>query len=120
MEEIKQKRGIILTIKKYKQLGFKGFFKKWGQGVDGVTPLQVTFITLISFIPVLVGIVYGIGVTYISKTYWVTIILIAGLPLTFVQIFTNYQKYRKFKQVENTLKQLNEMNRMENNERTEI
>ena len=108
-QEIKQKRGIILTIKKYKQLGFKGFMRKWGDGVDGVTPLQVTFITLLSFIPVLIGIAYGIGVTFLSKTYWVTIILIAGLPLTIIQIFTNFQKYRKFKQVENTLKQLNEM-----------
>ncbi len=115
MEEVKQKRGIILTIKKYKQLGFKGFFKKWGQGVDGVTPLQTTFISLLSFIPVLIGIAWGIIATIMGKLYWVTFILIAGLPLTIIQIFINYQKYRKFKQVENTLKQLNEMSKQNDN-----
>ena len=112
MGEKKEKRGIILAVKKYRQLGFKGFFKKWGEGIDGVTPLQVTGITLLSFIPVLIGILYGIVVTFKSKTYWVTIILVAGLPLTFIQIFTNFQKYRKFKQVENTLKMLNEQSKL--------
>lgn len=99
-------KGILLTCNKIKELGIKGFFKKWGDGIDGVTPLQTTKVTMYSFIPILFGITYGIIFTILKQQYWVTIILCGSLPLTIIQVFTTYQKLRKLKKVEETLKML--------------
>lgn len=98
--------GIELTIRKWKELGPKQFFKQWGKGVASVKPLDQTKIQLWSFLPMVAGITWGITVTFLGKTYWLTLILSGSLPLTLINIISTYQKYKKLKQVDDTMKML--------------
>ena len=99
--------GLKLTIQKLKELGIRGFMKKWLRGVQGITPLQSTKVSLWSFLPVIAGMIWGLVITFLAKTYWLSLILVGSLPLTIIQIISTYQRYVKLKQVEETLKQLN-------------
>jgi hypothetical protein len=100
-------KGIKLTVKKYKQLGTKKFFKKWGEGIEGITPLQNTRTVLISLIVMILGVVYGFIFTLLfTRTYWLSVILGASLPITFMQFVSAYQKYVKLKEVEKIMKEL--------------
>lgn len=101
-----KKKGINLTVSKYKELGFKRFFKKWGEGIEGITPLQQTKTILISVIVVIFALFYGVIVTLIGKTYWLSIILVASIPITFMQFVGSYQKYKILKNVEKTMQEL--------------
>jgi hypothetical protein len=103
---MRKKKGIVLTVKKYRELGFKRFMKKWGDGINGVTPLQTTVITLIFFIPIIAGLVWGLISTIFMKMYWLALVLAGSLPITLLQIVGTYQKYRKLKEVEKILKEL--------------
>jgi len=102
-----KKRGYFWKDKKGKELSFKEFMKRWKNGVEGITPLQQTRTTLWSFLPLVAGILWGITVTFLGKTYWMTLILCGSLPITLIQVLSNYQKYTKQKAVEETLKELN-------------
>ena len=98
--------GIKKTIKKFKELGFKGFMKEWGKGVAGITPLQQVKTSLWSFLPMIAGILLGITITIISKTYWLTLILAGSLPLTIINIIGTFQKFLKLKQVDEVMKEI--------------
>jgi len=100
--------GIKLTIRKWKELGPKQFFKQWGRGVASVRPLEQTKVQLWSFLPMLGGITWGITVTFLGKQYWLTLILSGSLPITLIQVLATYQKYKKLKQVDDTMKMLEE------------
>lgn len=98
--------GIKKTIKMYRKLGTKEFFKRFRKGVEGITPLQQTKTTLWSMIPMFAGIIWGITITIISKTYWLSLILTATLPITGIQFINNLQKYWRFKEIDKLNKQL--------------
>ena len=100
------KKGIILTVKRFRELGLKGFIKLWLRGIEGITPIQSVKTTLFSFIPIIVGMIWGILITFMAETYWLFLILIGSLPITIIQIINTYQKYKKLKLVEDTIKQL--------------
>ena len=100
--------GIKKTIRKWKELGPKQFFKQWGRGVASVKPLDQTKVQLWSFVPMLAGILWGITITLIGRTFWLSLILGGSLPLTLIQVLSTWQKYKKLKQVDDTMKMLEE------------
>lgn len=102
-----KRRGYFWKAKDGEELKFKEFISKWKEGVVNCTPLQQTKITLWSFMPMFAGIIWGIGVTFLGKTYWMTLILGGSLPLTSIQFLSNIQKYRTQKRIEDTMKELN-------------
>ena len=105
---MKKTKGINLIVEKYKEYGFKKFMKKWGEGIEGVTPLQQTKVSLLAIIIVCIGITYGIIFNiFFTQIWWLVVILGGSLPLTLMQLVALYQKYVKLKEVEKTLKELN-------------
>jgi hypothetical protein len=108
----KKTKGIKLTVKKYKELGTKKFFKKWGEGIEGVTPLQQTRMMLIANLIILSGLIFGIFANTLTRLkgfwWWIDIILFGSVIISVVQLIGIYQKYVKLKEVEKTLKELNE------------
>lgn len=98
-------RGYFWKDKKGEKLSFNQFMKRWKGGVEGITPLQQTKTTLWSFVPVLAGVIWGITVTLIAKTYWMSLILAGSLPITLVQLVSNYQKYTRLKIVDKAQKE---------------
>lgn len=93
-------RGYFWLDKFGNKLKFKEFLKRFGEGVEGITPLQQTKTVLISIIPVIAGLIWGATVTFLGKTYWMTLILVASLPITSIQFLSNWQKYKRQKVIE--------------------
>jgi len=46
--------------RKGEKIKWREFFKLWKQGLEGITPLQQTKTTLVGFMPIFAGIVWGI------------------------------------------------------------
>ncbi len=103
-----KKRGFFWKDKKGKELTFKQFKGRFKEGVINTSPLQQTRITLFAFIPMFAGITWGIVVTFLLKTYWLTLILSGSLPITSIQFLSNVQKYRSQKAAEKLMKEAEE------------
>jgi hypothetical protein len=87
-------------IKNFKELGFKEFMKRWGKGMTEITPKQQTQVTLWSFLPIFGGMGWGLVITFMAKTYWLSLILAGSLPITSIQFISNLQKYKSQKKIE--------------------
>jgi len=89
-----------------KKLTFRQFMLRFRDGIERTTPLNQTKITLWSYFPIFAGILWGIVVTFLGKTYWLSLLLSGSLPITIIQFLSNWQKYKRFKQVEEEMKKL--------------
>ena len=101
-----KKRGYFWKAKDGRELKFREFIKQWKKGVEGITPLQQKKVALWSFIPLFAGVIWGIVITFIGKTYWLTAILCGSLPLTTIQFISTLQQYWSIKKVEEVMKGL--------------
>jgi len=99
-------RGYFWVDKKGKRLNFREFRKRLVGGISNSTPLQQTKVSLISFCPMFTGIIWGIAITFIGKTYWLTLILSGSLPLTTIQFIGTYQRYKAQKIIDKTMKEM--------------
>ena len=102
-----RKRKYFWKTRAGEKIDSKEFGKRWIKGVQGVTPLQQTKVMLWSFIPLIIGIIWGIVITAIAKTYWMTLILCGSLPLTLINIFGTYQKFIALKKIDGLMKEVN-------------
>lgn len=91
--------------KNFRKLGPKKFFSQWKEGVKGITPKQQTVTQLWSQVPIFGGILWGMTVTAISGTWWLTLILTGALPLNAMTFVSNLQKYWRLKKVEELRKE---------------
>lgn len=94
----------VWTDRQGNKLTAKEFFSRWKTGIEGITPLQQKKTALWSFIPLFGGILWGIAVTLIAGTYWLSAILIGSLPLTTINFISTYQQYKSIKKVEEIMK----------------
>jgi len=92
--------------RKGEKIKWREFFKLWKQGLEGITPLQQTKTTLVGFMPIFAGIIWGIVFSAMMKSFWLMLILIGSLPITGVQFISNVQKYKALKKVDETMKEL--------------
>lgn len=95
----------IWRDRKGKWITINEFLQRFLQGVEGITAMQQVKTQMWSMIPVFGGIIWGIVFTYLSKTYWMTLILIGTLPITIIQFVGMFQKYRNFKKIEKLRKE---------------
>jgi hypothetical protein len=107
-----KKRGYFWKAKDGRQLTLNEFFKSWGKGIEGITPLQQTTTTLWSYPLIVGGIVTGIVILTFNKTWWMLLILIGSLPITLMQVVSAYQKYQRLKKIEAAMKEA-ELNKEE-------
>lgn len=112
-ERINQ-RGFFWLDKDGNKLSFKEFMLRWKRGVEGITPVQSTRTNLWSMIPIFAGIIWGIVITIISKTYWLCLVLLGSLPITTIQFINTWQRYKVQKKVQDTMKEL-ENDKIQNN-----
>lgn len=99
-------RGYFWKSKSGEELKFKEFLSRWKDGMEGITPLQQTRTTLWSFFPLVFGVMWGLVVTLMSGTYWMSLILGATLPITSIQVLSTWQKYRRLKLIHEATKDL--------------
>lgn len=94
------------TDKQGNELTFKQFMKRWKSGLEGITQLQQakgqisgTYITVL-------GIIFGIIVSFFNwqSFWWLIIILIGALINTLVGLLGLYQKYWQLKKIDQMFK----------------
>lgn len=71
----------------------KEFFSRWKEGIDKITPLQMTFQQLIGQTIILVGICIGLYATFVNKQWWIFVILVGSLIVSVTGMFGMLQKY---------------------------
>lgn len=91
--------------KKGKQLTWKEFFKKWGEGIEGITPYQQAVITYKSTWIILLGIAGGLIMCLLNmKTlWWLFLILLGALFNSIIVQLGNYQKYKALRDLEESI-----------------
>ena len=76
------------------KLTWKEFFKKWKQGIDGVTVMQQVKMQIQSTYIMILGMILGIivsGADY-KHYWWIMVVLIGGIFNTGISLITLYQK----------------------------
>ena len=91
-------------IENYKKLGTKEFFRRWGEGIQNISPLQQVIFQLVGNILVIIGVIIGLCVTFSTKTWWLFIILLGSLFSVLTSILGTYQKYKMFRKINEQMK----------------
>ena len=99
-------RGFFWKARNGDQLSLKQFFKRWGEGVTGLTPLQQTKTSLMGFPLIFGGTLTGIVIMILRKEWWLVAILSGSLPLVSMQLVSLIQKYKTQKKIYQVMKEL--------------
>lgn len=83
----------------------KEFMDRFKAGIEKATPLQQAKAMFPGYFIVLAGILFGLVSTWIMETWWLFLILIGSLIISFVQLVGAYQKYLLLKRVEDMFKE---------------
>ena len=78
----------------------KEFFKKWGEGIQKITPLQQVKIQRNSTWLVILGVVIGLYSTFVTEVWWLFIILVGSFFLTIVNYIGIVQRLKILQDVE--------------------
>lgn len=107
-----KKRGYLIKDTSGKKLKRKEFFKRWKEGIEGISPLQQARTNLMGTWITLSGIVAGIIINALvrmeNQWIWIEAILGGSLILVVIQMIGGLQKYWKFKEVDKIQKQFEE------------
>lgn len=104
-------------------LNMREFFGSWKKGVDGITPLQQTKMSLLGSWMIISGLILGTIVSVIlvffsawqpngsiafiiAKPIWMLLVMLGSLIISMFQIFGLLQKYHVQKKIENTKKEM--------------
>lgn len=88
---MKDKEGNYLTVKE--------FFSRWKSGIQNVTAYQLSIITLMGTVLVLIGVCIGLFITFKARVWWLFIILLGSLFITSTSLIAGYQKYSVLKSI---------------------
>jgi len=86
------------------KLSTKEFMHRWGEGIKKITPLQQAKISLMGTWFVIIGVIIGIVVTFISRTWWLVLILFGSFFVTGVSLLGAWQKYSALKKIDEIMK----------------
>ena len=94
---MRDKKGNYLTVKEY--------FKRWGEGIEGITPAQKLNSQLSGTTISMVGIILGLCVSFLNlkQLWWVSIILAGAFINTYIQWIGFRQQKRIFGNIEKEL-----------------
>lgn len=108
-------RGYFWKVRKTgEHLKFKQFFREWGKGIDGVTPLQQARSKVWGFWITLIGLTSGIIINVIVRVenqwIWLTVVLFGSLIISIISQIGNIQVLRRLKLIDNQVKELTKKN----------
>ena len=96
----------VWTDKEGNKLDAKEFMSRWKDGINAVTPLQNTYITLIGHVIILIGIALGIVINLVYSIWWLFIILIGSAFVSGMSFIATLQRYRLLKQINEQIKEV--------------
>lgn len=106
-------RGFVWEDRYGNELNLKEFFQRWRKGVEGVTPVQQTLTSLWGYPLIFGGMITGIVINIINKTWWLLFILVGSLPITLMSVVSLWQKYQSQKAAQEAYEEA--MSQMEEN-----
>jgi hypothetical protein len=77
-----------------------GFFARWKQGIEMITAMQTVKINIMSTILIIIGIAIGLYSTWLTRTFWLYIILMGSFFITGTSLIGMLQKYLMLKKIE--------------------
>jgi ABC-type multidrug transport system permease subunit len=86
------------------------FFRRWGEGIQAITPYQQIKISLVGNFLVFVGVIVGLITTFMLAVWWLFIILLGSLFLTSMGSLGNFQKFLALKRINNQLNNMEDGN----------
>ena len=86
------------------ELTGKEAMQRWKRGMQSVTPLQQTKISLIGSIIMFIGVITGIIAAIVGKLWWLLIIMCGSFILIGVGLLGTLQKYWALKRIDNAIK----------------
>lgn len=95
-----KRRGYFWEDREGNQLSLKEFMERWRKGVEGITPVQQSLTSLWSYPLIFGGLITGIVINIINKTWWILLILAGSFPITIMSVVSLYQKYRSQKKAQ--------------------
>ena len=105
-----KKRGYLMKDKSGKKVKTREFFKRWGEGVEGITALQQIKTSMMGTWIVISGVLAGLVINLLVRMkphwVWIEIILLGSLVISVVQMIGSYQKFRKFKATDKVMREL--------------
>jgi len=105
-------------------ISWKEFFKRWGEGIEGITPLQKLQAQMNGIIIQLIGLNLGFVITILNfKTlWWVSIILFGGIIVSGIQHLGVKQQINNLKKFESETEEqtLDELFKEDGSERPKL
>ena len=95
----------VWTDKEGKKLTFKQFMSRWKEGMQSVTPLQQVKAQLPGQILILIGVLLGLYVAFMNKTWWLIIVLVGVVLVNSLTLLSTWQKYSLLKKIDDELKE---------------
>lgn len=92
----------IYNRKSKEWVEFKDFLQQWKVGMEKVTPLQQTIVTLMGQWISMIGIAWGIIFSIMLAYWWMMVILIGGVIVLGTQILGTWQKKQVLKMMEDS------------------
>ena len=105
-----RRRKYLMKDTEGKEVGIKSFFKRWKDGIEGITPLQQAWTNLLGNWITLTGVLSGMVINALVRVehqwIWIEIVLLGSLILIVIQMIGGLQKYWRFKIIEEATKGL--------------
>ena len=103
-------RGYFWLAKDGSKLTIKQFFKRWGQGIEGISSIQSIRTQMLGTWIIITGVISGLIINLLVRIeyqwYWVSIVLLGSLIITTMSMIGLYQKYKILKKVDDTMRSL--------------
>lgn len=100
-----------LDTKEIKKAGFKGFKKRFKEGVMRITPQEQIYIEIVGYTGSIIGTIAAGVIFVLWGLYPIILFLAFNIVIQVSQLIGKYQQYQTFKQISNfDLEQITEVN----------
>jgi len=87
-----------------KEVSKEEFIQRWKAGIEKVTAMQKTKMSIIFTIIILVGVLIGIITAIITKVWWLLIVLIGAFGINIISFISVLQQYIAYSKIEEMMK----------------
>ncbi len=89
-------------IKNLRELGWKEFRRRWGEGIQRITPIQLAKTEMIAMVGAMLGLIVAIFIfIFIHNQFWIiAVIMFFNLILQGAGLIGKIQQYKSLKEFE--------------------
>lgn len=87
-----------------KEVTGKEFIERWKGGIEKVTAMQKTKMSILFNIIILIGVLIGIITAILTKVWWLLIVLIGAFGINIISFISILQQYIAYSKIEEMVK----------------